>query len=320
MAETATIKSTGCRGCPVRCAREVRGSSGPVRGPEYETVWSMGPQCGIDHLDTIIEANRLCHLLGLDPISTGATIGCAMELAGRGCMDGAPRFGDRDGLLEMIKKTARREGLGNLLAEGSLRMASEMGQPHLAMQVKGLEIPACDPRGLQGMGLALATSNRGACHLRAYMIGTEVLGIPKRVDRFSTGGKAGLVIFSQNVTAALDSLAFCLFISLAVSEDYYARILSAVTGERFRPQDLHLAGERIWNLERIYNLGCGLTAGHDTLPPRLTGEPASSGPSRGHTVRLGEMLAEYYRFRGWDAKGVPTAGKIAQLGLEEFLC
>jgi len=320
IAATVAVKRTGCRGCPVRCTRVVRGRSGPEHGPEYETIWSMGPQCGIDHLETIIEANSLCNRLGMDTISTGVTIGCAMELSARGCLEGAPRFGDRDGLLDMINKMAHREGLGGLLADGSMRMAARLGEPDLAMQVKGLEIPAYDPRGLQGMGLAFATSNRGACHMRAYMAGTEVLGIPKRVDRFSTGGKAGLTIFSQNVNASVDSLSFCRFISLAVSEEYYARILTAVTGEHFQPRDLHLAGERIWNLERIYNLRCGFTADDDRLPPRLTGEPVDSGPSRGHTVKLDEMLVEYYRYRGWDQRGVPTGRKTAQLGLEEFLC
>ncbi|MFZ5646449.1 MAG: aldehyde ferredoxin oxidoreductase family protein [Bacillota bacterium] len=320
IAETVTVKKGGCRGCPVRCTRITRGKSGPGHGPEYETVWSMGPQCGIDDLETIIEANRLCNALGMDTISTGVTIGCAMELAERGHLDIPLRFGDREGLLEMIKDMAYQKGAGSLLSGGSYRLASACGHPEYAMQVKKLEIPAYDPRGLQGMGLAFATSNRGACHLRAYMVGTEVLGIPKRVDRFSTGGKAGLAIFNQNVNAALDSLAVCRFICLAVSEEYLARILASVTGKNYQPQDLHLTGERIWNLERLYNLKSGFSSPDDYLPPRLTGEPVCDGPSRGHTVRLDEMLGEYYRFRGWGPDGVPTINKIAQLGLEDILC
>ncbi|MHB8156360.1 MAG: aldehyde ferredoxin oxidoreductase family protein [Desulfocucumaceae bacterium] len=320
IAERAEVKRAGCRGCPVRCTRVVRGRSGMVHGPEYETVWSMGPQCGIDDLDTIIEANSLCNRLGMDTISTGSTIGCAMEMAAAGYLESPLRFGDREGLLEMINKMAYRKEEGQLLADGSLRLASGLGHPEYAMQVKGLEIPAYDPRGLQGMGLGFATSNRGACHLRAYMVGTEVLGIPKRVDRFSTGGKAGLTIFNQNINAAVDSLSICRFITLAVSEEYFARLLSAVTGEHYQPLDLHLAGERIWNLERIYNLGCGFGSADDRLPERLTGEPVKEGPSRGQTVRLGEMLGDYYRFRGWDSDGVPTKRKIAQLGLEEYTC
>ncbi|MFZ5652395.1 MAG: aldehyde ferredoxin oxidoreductase family protein [Bacillota bacterium] len=320
IAETVAVKKGGCRGCPVRCTRITRGKNGAGHGPEYETVWSMGPQCGIDDLETIIEANRLCNTLGMDTISTGVTIGCAMELAERGYLDIPLRFGDREGLLEMIQDMAHRKGAGSLLSGGSHRLASACGHPEYAMQVKKLEIPAYDPRGLQGMGLAFATSNRGACHLRAYMVGSEVLGIPKRVDRFSTGGKAGLAIFNQNVNAALDSLAVCRFICLAVSEEYLARILASVTGKNYQPQDLHLTGERIWNLERLYNLKSGYSSADDCLPPRLTGEPVTDGPSKGHTVRLDEMLAEYYRFRGWDSNGVPTKDKIARLGLEDMLC
>jgi len=320
IAESVTVKKTGCRGCPVRCTRVTRGRVGTGHGPEYETIWSMGPQCGINDLDTIIEANRLCNILGMDTISTGSTLGCAMELAQRGHLDIPLGFGDREGLLEMIYKMAYRKDAGALMAEGSYRLASGCGQPGYAMQVKKLEIPAYDPRGLQGMGLGFATSNRGACHLRAYMVGTEVLGIPKRTDRFSTGGKAGLTIFNQNVNAAIDSLSVCRFICLAVSEEYWARMLTAVTGISYQPQDLHLIGERIWNLERLYNLKSGFTSSDDRLPQRLTDEPAAEGPSRGHVARLDEMLGEYYRFRGWSPDGVPTKSKIARLGLEEMIC
>lgn len=320
IAESATLRKTGCHGCPIRCTRVTRNKNGEGHGPEYETIWSMGPQCGIDDLETIIEANRICNNLGMDTISTGSTLGCAMELATEGLLDSPLRFGDREGLLEMINNMAYRNGTGNLLADGSYRLALRCGRPGSAMQVKKLEIPAYDPRGLQGMGLGLATSNRGACHLRAYMVGTEILGIPKMTDRFSTAGKAGLTIFSQNINAAIDSLAFCRFICFALNEDYFSRILTAVTGKPYQPQDLHLTGERVWNLERLYNLKCGFSASDDCLPERLTGEQVISGPSKGHTVKLNEMIGEYYRFRGWDKSGVPTKRKITQLGLEEILC
>ena len=307
---------TGCHRCPVQCARLVKSGSGNTAGPEYESIWALGPQCGIGDLETIVRANTLCNELGLDTISTGGTIGCAMELAEKGLLDSSLKFGDRAGLLTSINDIAHRSGLGDRLAEGSLRLATSCGAPKYAMQVKGLELPAYDPRGLLGLGLGLATGNRGGCHLRAYMVGPEALGVPKMIDRFETGGKAGLAINQQNIGAAIDSLVACRFINLAVSEEYYARLLTAVTGLKYLPQDLHRIGERIWNLERLYNLKAGFTAADDTLPARLLEEPVPAGPCRGRTVDLEPMLKEYYRFRGWDASGVPGAQKIAQLGLE----
>jgi len=188
------------------------------------------------------------------------------------------------------------------------------------MQVKGLELPAYDPRGLKGMGLAFATSNRGGCHMRAYMAAPEALGVPKMVDRLATSGKAGLVITHQNINAAMDCLVVCRFINLAATEEYFARILSAVTGVGYQPQDLHRIGEKIWNLERLFNLRCGFNRGDDTLPPRLLEEPAPASPPGEMAGHLDVMLSEYYRFRGWDLKGVPTLKKQRELGLEGFLC
>ena len=317
IAEKYTVRRAGCHGCAIACGRMIRGAAGETAGPEYESLWALGPQCGIDDLEVIMAANQACNRLGLDTISTGVTIGCAMELADRGLLANGPRFGDTAALVSLIEDIALRRGVGELLAQGSRRLARSRGAEEYAMQVKGLEFPAYDPRGLQGMGLNYATSNRGACHLRAYMVGPEVLGVPKLVDRLATGGKAGLAILHQNVSAAVDSLILCRFLGFAISEDYYARMLSAVTGENYQTQDLHRIGERVWNLERLYNLGAGLAAADDTLPTRLLEEPIPAGPSAGATVNLEPMLAEYYRFRGWNPAGEPLPGKVAALGLEE---
>lgn len=316
IAETILAGRKGCYGCPVQCTRLIKTKLGTIEGPEYESVWALGPECGVGDIEAIAEANHLCNRLGLDTISTGVTIGCAMELEEKGLLKTGLKFGDAAGLLRAIKQISKREGIGDPLAEGSHRLAEKCGGGQYAMQVKGMELPAYDPRGLQGMGLGFATSNRGGCHLRAYMVGPEALGVPKMVDRFSTGGKAGLTITQQNINAAIDSLIVCRFINLAVSEEYFARILSAVTGVDYQPQDLHLAGERIWNLERLYNLRAGLDSSFDSLPQRLLEEPIPDGPSRGRTVELKPMLAEYYRFRGWDESGVPLPKKIIELGLE----
>lgn len=315
LAETLTVKKRGCYACPIQCTRVtmVKGREG--EGPEYESLWSLGAQCGIADLETIAEANFLCNRLGLDTISTGVTLGCAMELTQRGLLNSSLNFGDVEKLLPAIEAIAHRQGLGDELAEGSRRLTEKYSAPQYAMQVKGLEFPAYDPRGVKGMGLAFATSNRGACHLRAYMVGPEVLGVPKMVDRFSTGGKAGLTINFQNANAAMDTLILCRFMGLAVSEEYFARLLTAVTGITYQPQDLHLVGERIWNLEKLYNLREGFTSADDNLPERLLKEPLTAGPAAGHTVDLDPMLKEYYRFRGWDSNGIPTGKKLAQLGL-----
>ncbi|MDD2422116.1 MAG: aldehyde ferredoxin oxidoreductase family protein [Heliobacteriaceae bacterium] len=315
VAEHLTISRQGCFRCPIKCSRVVSIPAGTGAGPEYETIWSFGADCGVADLTVIAEANFLCNDYGLDPISTGATLACAMELAQRGLLKSPVRFGRAENFKAVLRSIAYREGIGDALAEGSRHLARSVGAEEYAMQVKGLELPAYDPRGLQGMGLAFATANRGGCHLQAYLVGLEVLGIPKLVDRFAQAGKAGLTIYCQNINAAMDTLALCRFIGLAVGEEYFARLLTAVTGETYQPQDLHTIGERIWNLERLYNLREGFSARDDTLPSRLLTEPVAAGPSRGATVGLAAMLAEYYRCRGWDADGVPAPEKLGALGL-----
>jgi aldehyde:ferredoxin oxidoreductase len=187
------------------------------------------------------------------------------------------------------------------------------------MSVKGLELPAYDPRGMKGQGLAYATSSRGGCHLRANMLGPEILGVPKMIDRFATLGKAGLLINMQNLNAVLDSLSLCKFTGFAMKEDYYARLLSAVWGEPMEPQELLRIGERIWNLERLFNLAAGFGRADDTLPARLLHEPVAAGPARGQVVDLPPMLDEYYVSRGWDDAGVPAAAKLAALGLADAI-
>jgi aldehyde:ferredoxin oxidoreductase len=186
------------------------------------------------------------------------------------------------------------------------------------MSVKGLEMPAYDPRGMQGQGLLLATSNRGACHMRGNMLGLEVLGLPKLIDRFQVQGKSSYVILNQNSSAAVDSLVLCKFTSMAVADEYFARVLSAVTGIKYSTGDMIKVGERVWNLERLYNLREGFTSKDDTLPSRLLNEPAPDGASKGWVVHLEPMLKEYYRARGWNEYGVPTPQKLAELELQEM--
>ena len=314
--DSLLVRKAACWGCPIACARRIRLDGAEVEGPEYESVWALGAECGIFDLEAVAEANLLCNRLGVDTISAGVTIGCLMEMSESGLIDYPARFGDAGAVLDLLGKIAYRDGIGDELAEGSRRFAEKHDAPHLAMQVKGLELPAYDPRGMKAQGLAFATSNRGACHLRANMLGPEVLGIPKRVDRFASRAKAGLLIVAQNSFAVLDSLSVCKFASFALGDEFFARLLSAATGIKYSAQELQVVGERIWNLERLYNLREGFSRRDDTLPVRILSEPVPSGPTAGQVVDLGPMLDEYYRSRGWDENGVPAQRKLAQLGLE----
>ena len=309
-------KKNACWGCPIACKRATRTEHEAGEGPEFETIYALGSNLGVSDFPALIEANYLCNRLGLDTISAGATISCAMELAERGLLQTELRFGRADLLGDTLRDIASRRGLGDELAQGSRRLAEKHGAPEAAMQVKGLELPGYDPRGMQGQGLLYATSNRGACHLRGNMLGPEVLGVPKMLDRHAHRGKAGVLIVLQHSSAVIDSLSMCKFAGFAIGDEFFARLLSAATGVHYEVQEMLTAGERIWNLERLYNLRAGFTAADDTLPRRLLEVPHGAGGSKGHVVHLPEMLDEYYRFRGWTPQGVPTPAKLKALGLE----
>ncbi len=314
-----------CWGCPIGCARYsvVKNSpfSGEGGGPEYETIWAFGAQTGTDNLEAIIKANFLCNELGLDTITTGHVIGTFMELVEKGkipkeALRGLKAdWGTPEAIVELTWRIAYRSGIGDDLAEGAARLAQKYGAPEVAMVVRGQELPAYDPRGAQGHGLAYATSNRGGCHLRAYMISPEVLGVPQLVDRFETKGKPALVKHFQDVFAVIDSLIVCKFTSFAIWADEYAALLSAVTGVDVDAKGIEKIGERIWNAERVFNIfSIGDGRKYDTLPKRLLEEPMPEGPSKGHVVKLSEMLDEYYKVRGW-IDGRPTRAKLEELGL-----
>jgi aldehyde:ferredoxin oxidoreductase len=311
-------KNASCWACPIACTRITRTEKVEGEGPEFETCWAFGAECGCDDMEAIIEANYLCNELGMDTISAGSTIACAMELSELGLLDSDLRFGRADLLAQTVVEMGERRGLGAELADGSLRLATKYGRPDLSMSVKGMEMPAYDPRGMQGQGLLYATSNRGGCHMRGNMLGLEVLGLPKLIDRFQVQGKSSYVILHQNVAAAIDSLVVCKFTNMAASEEYFARVLAAVSGMDFSTGELIRVGERVYNLERLYNNRQGFTRADDTLPPRLLNEPSPDGPSKGWVSHLEPMLEEYYRSRGWDQQGVPKPRKLEDLGLAEL--
>ncbi|HHC71626.1 MAG TPA: aldehyde ferredoxin oxidoreductase [Thiotrichales bacterium] len=324
--------NAGCFACTIACGRistvdrghfsvqnkpEYWGSSG---GLEYEAAWSLGADTGVDDLDALTYANFICNEDGFDPISFGATVAAAMELYGMGVLTaeqtGVPfEFGSAEALVKAAEWVAKGEGFGRELALGSKRLCEKYGHPELSMTVKGQEFPAYDPRGIQGMGLTYATSNRGACHLRSYTVASEVLGIPEKTDPLTIEGKPALVKAFQDATAAVDSSGLCIFTTFAWSlEDIAPQIDAACEGD-WSVEKLLEVGERIWNMERAFNLAAGITGADDTLPKRLRTEPAATGPASGKVAEVEAMMPEYYRLRGWDEKGVPTGETLSRLGL-----
>jgi aldehyde:ferredoxin oxidoreductase len=321
-------KRVTCHTCTVRCRRESILEDGPygevqTEGPEYETLWGFGGNCGNHSLEAVIAANDLCLEYGLDTISTGMVISFAMECYEKGLItaedtDGlALTFGNPDAMVAAIHKIGRREGIGELLAQGTRRAAEHIGQgaEEYAMQVKGLELAGYDPRGAKGMGLGYATSPRGACHERGYLLG-EVVGGDPEVDRYGYEGKGALVKTTQDTVAVKDALGFCVLSSAGTSLGDLAEMFSTATGIELGQEELLRAGERICNLERLFNLREGFTREDDTLPKRLLEEAIEGTDGNPHTVDLDRMLDDYYAARGWDQEGVPLPETLARLGLD----
>jgi len=320
LAEKYLTKRMACFRCPIACGRYCEVDDIKGEGPEYETVWAFGADCGVSNLPDIIKANFWCNEVGVDTISAGATIAAAMELYQRGYikkedLNGGPEltWGSGEAIIEWTKRMGSGEGLGGKIAQGAYRLSDSYGVPELAMTVKKLELPAYDPRGIQGHGLQYATSNRGGCHVRGYMISPEILGLPEKLDRLSLEGKPAWAKIFQDFTAAIDSSGLCLFTSFAMGADDYAALMNAVCGTEITGADFVKAGERIWNMEKLFNLEAGVEP--DTLPKRLLEDPIPEGPSKGWVHKLDQLLPAYYEGRGWDREGIPTQAKLAELGL-----
>ncbi len=290
-------------------------------GLEYEAAWALGPDTGVDDIDALTYVNFLCNEDGLDPISFGSTVAAAMELFETGAISTAQtdgvelKFGSAEALCWAAEVTAKGEGFGKDLGLGSKRLCEKYGQPQFSMTVKGQEFPAYDPRGIQGIGLAYATSNRGACHLRGYTIASEILGIPEKTDPLESAGKAGLVKAFQDATAAVDSAGLCVFTTFAWGMDDIAPQVDAACEGNWSTEKMMEVGERIWNLEREFNAKAGITGADDTLPDRLLSLPANVGPAAGKVNELDKMLPEYYSARGWNADGSVSAETHQKFGL-----
>jgi aldehyde:ferredoxin oxidoreductase len=289
-------KKDGCHGCPIQCKKS---DPGGRHLPEYETVSHFGALNGIADLHAIVRSNDVCNGMGMDTISAAATLSAWGEARGR--------FPSPDEVVPLLSDMALRRGEGELLAEGSRRVAEALGRPELSMAVKSLELPAYDPRGAYGMALAYCTSNRGGCHLRAYPISHEILRKPVASDRFSFSGKGRMIKIAEDANAAIDSLVACKFAFFGASLEEYAELLSGVTGEHHTPQGLKEIGERVYLTERFYNAENGFARADDDLPERFFTEPGSSGEGIDvppiDRARFQEELTKYYRIRGLSDDG-----------------
>jgi len=323
------VRNRACFGCPIYCSKISKVTEGKYKGsftegPEYESVWAFGAQCENADLSVIIHAEYLCDHYGMDSISAGNVIGFLMECFEKGILTesdvGFPlRFGDDDGMIKALHLMGKREGPGILWGEGVQGISSKVhGAEDLAMHVKGLELPAYDPRASTGMALAYATSDRGGCHLRSWPIGDELLAHKQRMDLFSTEFKAELVKNQQDLFCVINCCGLCLFATFALNLKQIVPFLHSATGiEAFSDsEEILKIGERVNNLVRLFNLREGLTNALDTLPSRFFTEPLKGGPCQGHVADLEPLIKEYYMVRGWDKDGKPTETKLKELAID----
>ncbi len=326
------VTNQACFGCTIACGRISKIDPthfsvvnkpqywGATGGLEYEAAWALGAANGVNDIEALQYANTICNEQGMDPISFGTTVGAVMELYEMGVITQdmlgiAAPFGSAKALCELADLTANGQGFGKEIAQGSKRLTAKYGHPDLSMSTKGQEFPAYDGRGIQGMGLAYATSNRGGCHLRAYTVASEVMGIPVKTDPLVAEGKPELVMAFQDATAAFDSAGVCVFTTFAWGLPDLQPQIAAACGDEFTLENLALIGERVWNMERDFNNRAGFTEKDDSLPPRLLNEAVKTGPAKGLVSKLPEMLPKYYAVRGWDSGGRLTTETRAKLGL-----
>ncbi len=327
------LKTRGCFLCPIACSRDTKGvwagKEYITEGPEYETIYAFGSNLEIQDPNLIIAADQLCDEYGMDTISCGNVIGFAMECVERGLIKKEDigfdlSFGNGDAVLSMIKLIGERKGIGNLLAEGVMRASERIGgSTDFTMHVKGLELPGYDPRGMKGQGLTYALSDRGACHLRSNTLRTELLGLPKPIDRYAYDGKPEMVFELQLNYVMFDCLISCIFGGLAITAEDYLNTINAITGWSLSWDEFRKIHKRVWTFSRLFNCREGFGRKDDTLPLRLFTSPSTKGPSKGEVVNreaFEKMLDEYYDIVGWDKNtGIPTQSTLKELDLNRFI-
>ncbi|MBW2058937.1 MAG: aldehyde ferredoxin oxidoreductase family protein [Deltaproteobacteria bacterium] len=301
-----------CHSCPMACGNFVRTEKAMVEGPEYETLALGGSNCAVADIEAVALFNELCDDMGLDTISTGNTIAFSMEMTERGIHDFGVTFGDKENYLRIPDEMAHLQGRGRELAQGVRYLAEKFGGREFAMEIKNLELPGYDPRGNYGMGLAYATSDRGACHMPAFTVFSE--------KPFDLEAMAEEVVAGQNRNSIKWSMCFCDFWG-SVNTRIMSRFLEYGLGKRIPPSELDRIGERIWNLSRLFNLKAGFTRADDDIPQRLKEHPLRKGAREGKVLSVDDfetMLHHYYRIRGWDSEGVPAAEKLEDLGIADL--
>jgi len=327
LAEKYLQKKKPCFGCPVACGRGTKvtdpGYEGEGEGPEYETIALLGSSLENENLASVVKANYLCNQLGLDTISMGGTLACAMELYEKGYLTKEDaglelKFGDGDLVVKLVNMTGKREGFGDVLADGGFRLAEKYGHPECFMGMHKMEIPGYEPRGAKGMGLGYLTSPIGPSHCRGYTIPFEILHTAGNLDPIEEQGKGMLSKAVQDMTAAWDASGLCLFASLGIGMEEVMPMLMAVTGSGFAMMQFLTIGERIFNLQRLFNLKAGLKLEDERLPDRFYNEPLPDGPNAGAILDLEETMKDYCSLRGWDENRVPYFGKLKGLGLAEY--
>jgi aldehyde:ferredoxin oxidoreductase len=311
--KAAKIGDRACAGCPLGCGKFTRIGDAEVEGPEYETLCLGGSNCEVNDLEAVIKFNRVCDDLGLDTMSCGSTISLAMEMAEAGRHDFGLKFADATEYLKVVEEIARLSTeRGRDLAQGAKKLAAKFAAGDLSMEVKGLEMPAYEPRGNYGMGLAYATSERGACHLRAFTIFSPT--------PFEIETQVRDVIAMQNFNAIKWSMCYCDFWG-SINTRVTADLLSAGLGEEVTAAELDQAGERIWTLARLFNQRNGFDLKDDSLPEKVLNKSLKKGPHAGKTFSPEDFsgaLQSYYQQRGWDAQGHPGTAKLLELGLDQL--
>lgn len=327
ISEQYLLQNTACFGCPIGCAGMTEVKDGPFKGkgqrPEYETHGLLAASCGVFDAAALLKGNELCNEHGMDTIDMAGAVATAMELYEKGHMTekdaGAQmNFGNGEAMVDLVECTALRQGIGDLIAEGGGGLLAEnFGAPDIFLGVKNMAFSGYDPRNCTGMGLGIVTSTRGSCHNRAYTLYAELLGLPEKVDPVATEGKGLLVKNLQDMQAAiLDAAGTCTFSIPGQPPNVIFDQLEAATGAGYTFEEVLKIGERIWNLQQLFNLKAGLTGADDKLPKRFMEEPAPKGAGKGTVINFEPMLKEYCQARGWDEEGVPTSEKLKELDLE----
>lgn len=344
LTDKVLIKGVSCFACPIACGRRTEIKEGPWKGcsgegPEYETVNTFGAMCGVADLNAITMANYLCNEYGLDTISAGSTIAFAMECYEKGILNREItgglelKFGDEKLIVALVHKIARREGIGNLLAEGTKRVSERLGQgsERFAMHVKGLELPAYDPRAAKITGLGYVTANRGGDHITAYVQGPTFIDVPFLIVEDSkiadplvaNPQEAKVLVDLENALTMFDCIGACKFMGILLPAEEYVDLIASATGWNFRVDDFRKCGERIYNLMRAFCVREGITRKADSLPKRLMEDPLPDGPAKGMVIEKDtlEMLKDaYYEIRGWDKEtGKPTVAKLKELELDDLI-